>query len=555
MFHLKLTHFDIRSGFEGSGVLCPDQWIRKVSRLKEFGFNGILIEFYDHFPYSSLPVKLSDRVWSRDDIERLRKECRKYKMEIVPVLQCFAHAGYLLRHEALRQFAETPDSIIDNAQYCPSNPELSTLWQGMLDELLQAFPETRYFHIGGDEARQLGRCSVCSEKVKETGLSAFVVRHLNIMASYVIKRGIIPVVWSDLLCQYPEAVSELSRDIVVCYWDYFGMRRIDDKVFVREKTHFKQFISRSVLEQETEPSFQTIFRPFWKPQPDESQKINTFFYLDWLEHLGFKTWICPAANASGDNPWYPQHPQVIKNILALSAYGRKIGSKGAVLSLWRGSLWDTSWMLIWIGAKAFNEDLSEDNFNELTGSYAAEILNTSPDVAYAMVEAATPYSVLHGRPDQIRIHQCEKGQRYFEPLFPPSEQVGRWTREFLEKEQRLSAAFKTWHPREAVFQREKEAWLLGLKESALFAGVLQTVSEKSYPLGINELIREFQEVSNLFYEFYRPILLPQTVNYHWWIHFSKVVYLLSKTDCPAPGFIPDSARAFWLKNRKGSEVK
>jgi hypothetical protein len=192
------------------------QIIEKAGELK---LNTIFIEYGDRFPYLKNPEIAAIDTLSRKDIRALIKISKANYIKLIPVLQSFGHLDYALRHKTyskIREVATAPE------QLCPSNPESLDFFKSLAGEILEMHKDSEYFHVGGDETRQLGFCPKCMEKVKYVGKSGLFLEYIGKICAWVKSQGKIPVLWDDMLCSYPDILDKLDRDIIIMYWDYWG---------------------------------------------------------------------------------------------------------------------------------------------------------------------------------------------------------------------------------------------------------------------------------------------------------------------------------------------
>jgi len=189
-------------------------FIKRISRYK---INTILLEYEDKFPYKSHPAIRHKDALTSEEISGLISEAQKRHIEIIPLVQWFAHVKYILKHEEYSYLREKP---LDPYQFCPSNEQSFKLFTELASEVMAAHKDSKYFHIGGDETYHLGLCPVCHEKVERYGKSRFFVEAINKAADYIRESGKKPIIWDDQLAWFPEAVDSLQKDITVMYWDY-----------------------------------------------------------------------------------------------------------------------------------------------------------------------------------------------------------------------------------------------------------------------------------------------------------------------------------------------
>ncbi|MCW4019787.1 MAG: beta-N-acetylhexosaminidase [Candidatus Bathyarchaeota archaeon] len=188
-----------------------------VSMLAHYKVNLLLLEIEAMFPYRKYPEISCEIAFTREQIEELRDVCRRNNVQIMPLLQCLGHAYAVLRHPRFAYLRELPGTT---QQYCPLNPEARVLYFELVDEILEAFPETRYFHVGGDESRRLGQCKKCREVAARDGLGALYGSHIGAVCSELLSRDITPVVWGDMMEHYPDALKFIPEKAVIDYWNY-----------------------------------------------------------------------------------------------------------------------------------------------------------------------------------------------------------------------------------------------------------------------------------------------------------------------------------------------
>jgi hypothetical protein len=90
----------------------------------------------------------------------------------------------------------------------------------LAEEMLKAFPDTDYLHIGGDEARMLGKCRKCGKKLALEGMKGLYTPYVNRIAAKLKSRGVTPIIWSDIIDHYPDILDDLDPEIMIADWHY-----------------------------------------------------------------------------------------------------------------------------------------------------------------------------------------------------------------------------------------------------------------------------------------------------------------------------------------------
>jgi hypothetical protein len=112
---------------------------------------------------------------------------------------------------------EHPDAL---NQYDPASPEAHALILDLFDEVLDAFRPARFFHVGGDETWRLGTSEKHRAIVAEAGVGGLYLRHMLPILEHVHRRGVRPMIWADMLLQYPQTLDLLPEYVVLVDWEY-----------------------------------------------------------------------------------------------------------------------------------------------------------------------------------------------------------------------------------------------------------------------------------------------------------------------------------------------
>ncbi|MFH1739442.1 MAG: family 20 glycosylhydrolase [bacterium] len=198
---------------------APDfhELIRTLERFAQLKLNTVLLELEAMFPFQQHPDIACACAFTPEEIHEIVRTCDSLHIELIPLVQCLGHQYYILTHERYAEYRETPDKI---QQLCPTSPRSAELVLELVDEYRSQMPNLRYFHLGGDEARQLGDCARCREKIDQEGISALYVDYVAKVCEGVRRRGITPMIWSDMLEHHPECLDGISKETIIAYWNY-----------------------------------------------------------------------------------------------------------------------------------------------------------------------------------------------------------------------------------------------------------------------------------------------------------------------------------------------
>lgn len=205
------VHLDMK------GIVFRPGYLPQLLRdLASQGVNTVLMEYEDIFPFEGIDVAFDPpTVWSRRTIDVLRREARRNGIEIIPLQQCLGHLEWVFRWNRYARFAEDPQYP---STLCLTDPEGKALVREMLRQVLEAHPESRYVHLGMDEAHALqGAAARAGRPVLE-----LFVEYLLELVDFVEQYGKTPVIWSDMLEDHflPGIFDAIKDRVVLCPWDY-----------------------------------------------------------------------------------------------------------------------------------------------------------------------------------------------------------------------------------------------------------------------------------------------------------------------------------------------
>ena len=213
---MRMIHWDLKGYQPELSVMLEELEILAFHKV-----NAILLEVEDKYAYKCAPEVGCSTAYTFREMRQISKYAALLNIRIVPKLQCIAHADYVLKHKRYKKLREADHCY----QYCCSSTEVDKLWNAMADELMECFAEHKeYFHIGADEASNLGECPKC----KKLGPAGSYIRRVEKSISHLLAAGRTPIMWDDILRKgesgmTPEQVKEcwsLGRKSILMYWAY-----------------------------------------------------------------------------------------------------------------------------------------------------------------------------------------------------------------------------------------------------------------------------------------------------------------------------------------------
>lgn len=168
------------------------------------------------------------KLCSRSDLRELAELCAQFAIEVIPEIELITHTKTFCK--VYPQFVcEAEDA--DDWEVCPGNEDVWPVFEKLLGEIADIFPESQYIHIGADELEFAdlqgpGRrichwdvCTRCKALREREGLNGrqdqiyYVINRLHEMVKALGKKTIM---WNDQIDISGDV--PLSRDILLQFW-------------------------------------------------------------------------------------------------------------------------------------------------------------------------------------------------------------------------------------------------------------------------------------------------------------------------------------------------
>ena len=341
---IKGTHIDCRGQ-----KLRADAVLTVLDDLHSFGYNTVIMEYMDAFPFEGKLAGISSEdAYTKEEIGSFVKRAAELDIELIPLVQTFGHLYWVFCHDEFMPLAEgyAPDpetgimplseicsenGAMKLKTLCPSNPGSIELVREMIRQIRALHPNSKYFHIGGDEIG-LPSCPRCKKKLETESLPELLAAHYGACADAVRELGAVPIVWCDILLAYPETLNILKGKFAVMDWDYWS----DGK-----PTKGGRLWGMTDLIHEPDkwpPLQQKLFRPYiFEHEPD---LIKPFPFTDLLRDLGYEVFLASAARSWGDSFCVPMDAHHA-NVAAAARKAAESGISGYIVTSWsvRRSPW------------------------------------------------------------------------------------------------------------------------------------------------------------------------------------------------------------------------
>jgi len=198
----------------------PARLLQLLELFAAAGFNAILIEWEDAFPWEADERFRSPTAYSAAVVERFHARARELGLQIIPLVQCLGHMETPLRHEKYAPLRELPDHC-DGLN--PLAPGARRLVERMIDDVLRRGGPLTHFHLGGDEAWTFGQHPDTKSFIAKHGKAALYLHHVEPLCEMLLSRGIRPILWHDMMLDWDAAaLSRLAEKADLIIWSYRG---------------------------------------------------------------------------------------------------------------------------------------------------------------------------------------------------------------------------------------------------------------------------------------------------------------------------------------------
>jgi glycosyl hydrolase family 20 len=196
-----------------------------VDNLAEFGVNMMAINLEYRFDFSSCPGLAPPGALTLEKTRKLSDYARKKGIEIVPIVNLVGHCEGI---NAIERYAEHSVYSLELRQWGGyeqlnlERAETRNMIRGMVADICQAF-RGDYVHIGCDEIRRMDYLFPEDEKKQKQKVEEYMFFIIEEFSKYDKQL----LVWGDMLLKYPNILSRMPREVIICDWCYEPEGRTD----------------------------------------------------------------------------------------------------------------------------------------------------------------------------------------------------------------------------------------------------------------------------------------------------------------------------------------
>ncbi len=289
---LRIVYWDDAHHLEHLDVL--EAAVRQAAFYK---INGFSIKLEGHFQYQHAKPIVEPYALTPAELQELTDYGLKYHVQVIPYLDGPAHDAFILKHPEYADLREYPNN---NYEFCTTNPQTYQVFEGMMQDLLEANRGSKYFVLSTDEPYYVGLANnqQCheAERAKQLGsVGKLLAEFVTKTAGYLHERGRTVIFWGEYPLK-PDDIGSLPSYLIngELYGPQFdpafrahGIRQMIYTSTEGEEPLFPQYY---IL-----PSSDRLH-----PKPDAEGRVQEMF-----EHASFTS----LANLSSARPDFAQAKQ------------------------------------------------------------------------------------------------------------------------------------------------------------------------------------------------------------------------------------------------------
>ncbi|KKO50760.1 beta-N-acetylhexosaminidase [Paenibacillus sp. DMB20] len=228
-----------------NAVLTVDSFKSMLNKMALMGMNTVMLYMEDTYEIEDEPYfgYMRGR-YTQQELKEIDDYADQFGIEAFPSIQTLAHLEEFLKWEPVKSYRDTKGALLVGSE------QTDLLIERMIEAANAPF-RSRKIHIGMDEAEELGRGKYLDANGYKSRFD-IMVSHLDKVLAAVRKRGLKPMMWSDMFLKlasgngddyYDQATSipeEMARrvpkDVDMVYWDYVHMEPEDyEKVIANHR--------------------------------------------------------------------------------------------------------------------------------------------------------------------------------------------------------------------------------------------------------------------------------------------------------------------------------
>lgn len=230
----RIVHLDLKGAPPKISYL-----LKLIPLIRQWGANGVLVEYEDMFPYKNhLSILSKPYAYSSDDLKALQEVTKDSGMIFIPLLQSFGHVEFILKHP---QFSNLRESPINPMSLCPKHKDSLPLIEEIVEQFMQEHPGIEYLHIGGDEVFCIKLCKKCVDS--RESIPTLYLSHMEPLINTIQTKypALKIFIWDDMFREFSvDELEKLSPQIIPMVWSYVDYLEFPEGMWRRYGSVFEE---------------------------------------------------------------------------------------------------------------------------------------------------------------------------------------------------------------------------------------------------------------------------------------------------------------------------
>ncbi len=205
----RAIHLDVKHHLEKT-----EYYYALIDKLARYKINGIIAEMEDKLQYKRQPKIASADALSIKEWKSISAYAESRNIDFSPLIQGLGHASFILKHP---EYRDLRDNLESDWAFNPLDPKTYDVQFDLYLDAIEATPNGKFLHVGGDEVHTTGRNS---------GKSALELQliWLGKVSVFAEENNRIPIFWDDMPLKQadvyrPMFQPELTQKEVDSIWE------------------------------------------------------------------------------------------------------------------------------------------------------------------------------------------------------------------------------------------------------------------------------------------------------------------------------------------------
>lgn len=204
----RAIHLDVKHHLEKT-----EYYYKLIDKLARYKVNGIIAEVEDKLKFKRQPIIASADALSIAQWKDISEYATARNIDFSPLIQGLGHASFILKHP---EYYALRDNVESDWAFNPLDPKTYEVQFDLYLDAMEATPNGKYLHVGGDEVHTTG---------KDSGMSSLELQliWLGKVSKFAEKHNRIPIFWDDMPLKQADVYDptfrpEMSQKEVDSIW-------------------------------------------------------------------------------------------------------------------------------------------------------------------------------------------------------------------------------------------------------------------------------------------------------------------------------------------------